>query len=52
MKIRGTTEIDQELDEIKSSCEESERLKEQTGQNTILFHVVMHTHTRIKESTL
>ena len=31
MKIRGTAEIDQELDEIKSTCEESDRLKELTG---------------------
>ena len=32
MKIRGTSDIDQELDDIKSTCEESERLKEQTGK--------------------
>ena len=32
MKIRGTTEIDQELDEIRNTCQESERLKEETGK--------------------
>ena len=32
MKIRGTADVDQELDDIKSTCEESERLKEQTGK--------------------
>ena len=32
MKIRGTSEIDQELDDIRSTCAESERLKEETGK--------------------
>ena len=35
MKIRGTSDIDQELDDIKSTCEESERLKEQTGKREV-----------------
>ena len=37
MKIRGTSNIDQELDDIKSTCEESERLKEQTGKRKFGF---------------
>ncbi len=31
MRIRGSSEVEEEIEEIKTSCEEAQRLKEESG---------------------
>ena len=37
MRIRGSPEVEEEIEEIKTSCEEAQRLKEESGTQSPFF---------------